>query len=317
MSSKKKLFIQIPCLNEAETIEKVIKDIPKKELENLGLDVKILVIDDGSLDKTSQKAKHAGADFVLRHKKTLGLGKTFADGLNYSLENGADMIVNTDGDNQYDQKEIVKIVKPILEERADMVLGDRQIKRLKFMSKIKKIGNQIGSWTIRLLTDLNVRDASSGFRAFSRKLAVKFNLQSAHTYTHETIIQAANFGAIIVDIPITFRKRISGESRLVSGILDHIKRSSVTIIRAVLTYKAFKYLTTIGLTIILIGALGVLRFLYFFFFGNGTGHIQSLVLSSVLINLGFIMVVLGIIADLISVNRRMLEEINRKLKSSK
>lgn len=317
MSLKKKLYIQIPCLNEAETIDKVIKAIPRKELKNLGLDVKILVIDDGSLDKTSQKAKHAGADFVLRHKKTLGLGKTFADGVNYSLENGADLIVNTDGDNQYDQKEIVKIVKPIIKNQADMVIGDRQIGKLEFMPIGKKIGNQIGSWAIRFLTGLNIPDASSGFRAITCALAREFNLQSNHTYAHETIIQASNKGALILSVPIAFKKRISGRSRLVNGVFEHIKKSSVTIIRAVLTYKAFKYLMIIGLTIILIGTLGVLRFLYFFFTGDGTGHIQSLVLSSVLINLGFITVVLGIIADLISINRRMLEEINRKLKSSK
>lgn len=313
----KKLFIQIPCLNEAETIDQVIKDIPKKELEDLNLDTKILVIDDGSFDETAKIAKKAGADFILRHKKTLGLAKTFADGVNFCLQQQADIIVNTDGDNQYDQKEILKIVKPILEERADMAIGNRLITKLKFMPQTKKLGNQIGSWMIRLLTGLKIRDGSSGFRAFSRNLALKFNLQSSHTYTHETIIQAANFGAIIVDVPITFRKRISGESRLISGIFDHIKRSSATIIRVVLTYKAFKYLLTIGSLIMFLGVLGVGRFLYFYLSGNGGGHVQSLVIASVLINLGFIIIVLGIIADLIAVNRKMLEEINLKLKSSK
>lgn len=317
MNSSKLLFIQIPCLNEENDIGDVIKSIPKNELEKLGLKVKILVIDDGSVDKTSEIANGMGCDFILRHKKTLGLARSFADGLEFCLNRRADIIVNTDGDNQYNQSEIPKIVEPIIKDKADMVIGDRQIEKLQFMPGGKKIGNQIGSFILEFLTGLSIPDASSGFRAISGELARKFNLQSAHTYTHETIIQAANLSATILYIPIVFKRRRSGDSRLIGGVVDHIKKSTATIIRAVLTYKAFKYLLTIGLVIILIGFLGVLRFLYFFVIGDGRGHIQSLIISSAVINLGFIIIVLGVIADLISVNRKLLEEIKSKLKSSK
>lgn len=315
MKSRKKLFIQIPCLDEEATIAQVIKSIPKKELEKQGFSVKVLIIDDGSSDQTSKVARIAGADMVFKHKKSLGLAKTFEEGLKYSLNKGADIIVSTDGDNQYDQTEILKIVKPVAQNKADMVIGDRQVNKLNFMPMSKRVGNSIGSWIIRLLTSQNTPDASSGFRAFSADLAKKFNLQSNHTYTHETIIQAANKGAIILSVPIKFKKRYIGESRLISnGIFSHINKSMETIFRTIILYKAFKYLFTAGLIFLLLGILPGLRFLYFYFSGEGRGHTQSLILSSVLINLGLVVILLGIIADLISVNRKLIEEMDSKLK---
>lgn len=315
MASNKKLFIQVPCLNEEATIAQVIRSIPKAKLSKMGIKTYVLIVDDGSTDKTSKIAKSAGADYFIKHKKSRGLAVSFREGLDFCIKKGADIIVNTDGDNQYDQKEIVKLVRPIVNQKADMVIGDRQVESLPFMPPPKKFGNLLGSWTIRFLTGLSVVDASSGLRAYSRDLAMKFNLQSSHTYTHETIIQASNLGATILDIPITFKKRVYGKSRLISGVFDHIKKSMSTIIRTILTYNAFKFLLVLGSGVFLLGTVGIVRFLTFFFAGNGQGHIQSLVISSVVIILGFVTIVLGIIADLISINRKILEEIRTSLKS--
>lgn len=309
----KKLFIQIPCLNEEKTIGSVIQNIPKKSLESLGLLVKVLVVDDNSSDKTSIIAKKAGADMVITLSSRLGLARVFESGINYSLSRGADFIAIIDADCQYDSSELVKLVKPVLNNDSDMVIGNRQIEKLDFMPAGNKIGNHIGSWVIRKLTGLNIPDASSGFRVFNRQTALCFNLQSNHTYTHETIIQAFENRLRITNIPITFKKRSEGESRLITGLYDHIKKSGLTIIRTVMLYRAFKYLLVSGTLIILIGFLGIVRFLIFFFSGIGTGHVQSLVLSSVLIILGFVTIVLGVMADLISVNRRTLDIIRRKL----
>lgn len=315
MQSKGKLFIQIPCLNEESTIKAVIKSIPKKEFKELGLLVKILVIDDASSDQTANIAIKSGADFLIKHNKTMGLAKSFKDGINFCLSKGADIIVNTDGDNQYDQQELVKLVKPILSGEADLVIGDRQIEKLRFMSPGKKLGNMVGSNIIRFLTGKKIPDASSGIRAMSGSIAKTFNLMSSHTYTHETIIQASNHGAEILSLPVKFKKRNFGESRLITdGVLNHINKSMVTIIRAILLYKAFKYLLILGSFIMVVGILIGFRFVYFFTIGLGTGHIQSLVLSSVLINIGFMTIILGFIADLISVNRKTLEEIKSKIK---
>ncbi|HLC87542.1 MAG TPA: glycosyltransferase family 2 protein, partial [Patescibacteria group bacterium] len=316
MKAKGKLFIQIPCLNEQATIGSVLKSIPIQKLNELGLSVKTLVIDDNSGDRTLEYAKRSGADFFIKHRKTVGLARTFKDGLNFCLNHGADIIVNTDGDDQYDQNEILKLINPILKGEADMVIGDRQINKLRFMPLNKKIGNLFGSWVLRVLTGVEIPDASSGFRAFDKELGSEYNLQSDHTYTHETIIQAANKGFGIISIPVNFKKRSNGTSRLISaGVYDHIKKSSGTIIRSILLYKAFKYLLVIGGFITTLGILVGVRFLYFFLDGRGTGHIQSLVLSSVLINLGFMVIVLGFIADLISVNRKTIESLKSKIKS--
>ncbi|MDO8486492.1 MAG: glycosyltransferase family 2 protein [Candidatus Staskawiczbacteria bacterium] len=302
---KPKLIIQIPCLNEEKTIGQVVKSIPNKIAQISKIE--ILVIDDGSTDNTIKEAKTAGAKYIYSNISTLGLARTFSIGIQKSVELGADIIVNTDGDNQYDQKEIIKLIAPIISGKADMVIGNRQIQKLVHMPKSKKIGNIIGSWTIRFLTKTNIQDASSGFRAFNRKAVSSFNLISEHTYTHETIIQAVNKGLIITEVPITFKKRISGESRLINSIWKHIKFSLATIIRALLMYKAFKYLVTGGSVIVIVGLIGTLRFLYFFLTGDGNGHTQSLVFSSVLIGVGFNTILLGIIADLISINRKMIE----------
>ena len=307
-----KLFIIIPAYNEEFSIVKVINDVPK-EIEGIN-EIKILVIDDGSIDKTVQMSKKARADYIFCNKTNKGLAFSFGRGLEESLKLGADIIVNTDADFQYDQSEIPKLIKPILDDKADMVFGDRQISKLSHMSLNKKYGNIIGSFFLRLITGSNVRDASSGFRAFSRKAAMQFLIFSDHTYTHETIIQAIAKKMRIVQIPIIFKKREKGESKLIKGFLGHIKRSLFTILRVILIYKPLKIFFIFGGVCFSLGILIGLRYIYFYFIGIASGHIQSLILASILISIGVIVIVMGLLADLINTNRKIMEEILLKLR---
>ncbi len=311
-----KLIVTIPAFNEEKSIVEVISSIPRK-IRGIKR-VEVLVYDDGSKDKTAVMAKKAKADYVFSHKQNLGLAQTFKDALSKALQLGADLIVNTDADNQYDQRQIPALIKPILEGRADLVIGDRQVEKLKHMPLIKKYGNMLGSLIIRLLTGTAVHDASSGFRAFTREVAEKIHIFSQHTYTHEMIIDAHFKNFVVVDVPITFKKRVHGQSRLISeGVFAHILKSAETIVRTVLLYKAFRVLSFIGSLFSLAGLIGVLRFLYFaLILANPKGHIQSLVISSILVAIGFNILLLGFVADLISYNRRLIEEeLNTKRKS--
>lgn len=303
-----KLFVTIPAFNEEKTLVKVIKSIPKKYK---GISqVKILVYDDGSVDKTASVAKQSGADYIFSHKHNLGLAQTFKDAIKESLRLGADIIVNTDADNQYEQKEIVKLIQPIIEGKADLVIGDRQVSKLDHMSWSKKYGNLLGSFAIRWLTGTKIQDASSGFRAFTKDVASNILIFSTHTYTHEMIISAHFRSFTLHDVPIIFKKRVTGGSRLISnGIFSHILKSGTTILRSLLLYKAMAVFTTIGSFIILGGFIGILRFFYLALVtGKAGGHIQSLVISSVLIGIGFNILIIGFIADMISYNRKLIEE---------
>ncbi len=308
MMKSSTLFVQIPAFNEAETIAAVIKSVPR-QLPHI-TSIKILVIDDGSTDATSIVSRKAGADYVFTHKRNLGLAQTFQDGLIFCLNHGADIIVNTDADNQYDQQQITDLITPLLTEQADIVTGNRQVDRLHHMSLDKKFGNQLGSLMIRLLTGSRVADASSGFRAYSAAAAQKLNVYARHTYTHETLIQAHYLGLKVVEVPVTFNKRPHGGSRLIGSTINHIRKSVVVILRSILMYQAYTWLSLIAAFLTLLGLAGFIRFLYFFFTDSGSGHIQSLILSSMLISLGFTSFVLGLIADLVSINRRLLEKLN-------
>lgn len=303
-----KLFITIPSFNEAKTLTSVIKSIPRKikGIKN----VKVLVYDDGSTDKTALVAKLAGADYVFQHKRNLGLAKTFVDAVSESLKLGADILVNTDADNQYDQKQIVDLVSPIIKNQADMVIGNRQVSTLKHMPLSKKYGNQLGSFVIRLLTGTKVEDASSGFRAITRQVALQAHVFSNHTYTHEMLIAAYFRNFTILETPVTFKKRLTGGSRLISkGVFDHILKSGSTIFRAVLLYRALAVFSYVGGVLCLLGIAGLSRFFYFAIFNQDpSGHIQSLVISSILLGIGFNIIVLGFIADIISYNRRLIEK---------
>jgi len=304
-----KLIVTIPAYNEAATIAQVIKSIPRKLLGITS--VKVLVWSDGSIDDTVAKAKTAGADYVFANKKNLGLARTFDLATKKAVELGADIVVNTDADNQYDQSEIALLVAPLISETADVVNGNRQVESLTHMSNSKKYGNQLGSWVIRWLTGLKIQDASSGFRAYTAEAIRKLTIFSKHTYTHETLIQIAFGDLHIIEVPVSFNARQSeaGPSRLVSNVLTHITKSGSTIIRTILMYKALKVFITMGAIELGLSLLLGLRYLWFMFNGLSGGHVQSLILASMLFNMGLVSILIGIIADLIAVNRKAHESI--------
>ncbi len=310
----KKLIVTIPAYNEAGSIAEVIKSIPRKIK---GIEkVEVLVLSDGSTDGTEEVAKKAGADHVVRNKKNLGLAKTFDKALQTAVALGADVIVNTDADNQYDQGEIPLLLEPILKGEADMVMGDRQVPKLDWMVTSKKYGNMLGSMFVSSVSGIDFNDASSGFRAFTRECAQQFTLLAAHTYTHETILQAGQKDLVVKEVPITFRKRTEGESRLISNVFSHVRKSLLTISRSVMMYSAFKVLNRIGITLIVLGALIGARFVYYYSIGLGSGKIQSLILAAILVIVGFNTVFLGVLADLISHNRKILESIYARIDHS-
>ena len=306
-----KLFITIPAYNEAATISRVIKALPKKIVGTKT--VKILVWNDGSTDQTATIASKAGADYVFSSKRNLGLARTFDLVTAKAVELGADIIVNIDADDQYDPDEIPLLIKPILDDQADIVNGDRQINNLKHMPTAKKYGNLLGSYIIRKLTGLEINDASSGFRAYTASAINQLFIFSRHTYTHETLIQAAFGGLTVAEVPITFRARIgsAGGSRLISSVLSHIIKSGSTIVRTILMYRAFKFLVTMGALELLASLLLGIRYIYFVFFLNQAGgHVQSLILASMLLTLGVTTIMVGLLADLIAINRRLYTKVN-------
>lgn len=300
------LFVTIPAYNEEHTIGEVIKSIPRS-LKGIK-QVKVLVWSDGSSDDTVQAAKQAGADYVFASKRNLGLARTFDLATSKAVELGADIVVNTDADNQYDQGEIPLLLAPILDGTADLVNGNRQVPTLTHMPKSKQLGNRLGSWTIRLLTSLPIQDASSGFRAYTAEAIRELRIFSRHTYTHETLIQAAYGDLAVAEVSITFRARTggAGSSRLISGVFSHIVKSGSTIVRTILMYRAFKYLVTLGFVELALSAILGLRFLYFLLaLEQPGGHIQSLILASMLFTLGLVTIMVGLLADLIAINRKM------------
>ncbi|MEA3449811.1 MAG: glycosyltransferase family 2 protein [Patescibacteria group bacterium] len=302
------LAITIPAYNEATMISTVIKNIPR-DIPGIK-NIKIVVIDDGSTDDTVMVAKNAGADIVLSNHKNIGLAKTFERGLDAALFLQADIIINIDSDGQHNPKEIPNLIQPILKNKSDFVIGNRKIKKQKDMKPGNYYGNLIGNFVIKILTKANISDASCGFRAMSRKTALKFNLFADHTYTHETIIQAAFKNLRISEVKIEYTKRKNGKSRLIKNLFNHIKHSSVIIVRTVLIYKSFKILFYIGAFIFSLGTLLGLRYAYLYFILNSLpGKLQSLLLSSTLLTIGFFIIILGFLSDLIAKNRDINEQI--------
>ena len=306
-----KLIIQIPCLNEEHTLPKTLEDLPK-QIE--GIDsIETLIIDDGSTDKTVEVAKKLGVHHVLQFTNNKGLAKAFISGINQSLKLGADIIVNTDADNQYFGGDIVKLIQPILKKDADIVVGDRQVETIRHFSPIKIFLQKFGSWVVRQLSGTEVPDATSGFRAYSRDAALQLNVVSDFTYTIETIISAGKKNLAIAHIPVKTNTKLR-ESRLFPSIRVYLQRSLVTMLKVYSMYRPLRLFTLAGGTTFLLGFAIGCRYLFFFFMGQTEGHIQSLILSAILLIVGFQIIMMGIAAELISVNRQLLEDIQVRIK---
>lgn len=306
-----KLIIQIPCYNEESTLALTLSELPKK-IDGID-EIKVLVIDDGSTDKTIEVARQNGVkDFVIL-PNNVGLAKAFSTGLSKALELNADIIVNTDADNQYCADDIEKLIRPILEKKADIVIGSRPIESIKHFSLTKKILQKLGSFVMRLVSSTKIADATSGFRAFSKEAALQINVFDNYTYTLETIIQAKAKGLEIISVPIRVNKELR-ESRLIKNIFDYIKRSIFTMIRMFIVYRPFRFFAIIGLLFLIPGLLLGVRFLYFYFNSSGAGHVQSLILSAVLMLTGVQIGLMAVFADLQSINRKLLEDIQTRLK---
>lgn len=306
-----KLIIQIPCYNEAETLEVALNDLPK---QINGIDeIEYLIINDGSKDNTVEVAKNWGVHYVVNFKCNKGLAKGFMAGLDACLRQGADIIVNTDADNQYCGADIEKLVRPILDGKADIVIGERPIDDTEHFSPLKKKLQHIGSWTVRVASKTDVPDAPSGFRAYSRQAALKMNVVNEYTYTLETIVKAGRNKMAITSVPIRTNPELR-KSRLFNSMFGYIKKSMLTIIRAFMMYKPLRFFTIIGSSIFLIGLILGIRFLVFVFMGESGGHIQSLILASTLLLLGFQTFISGLQADLIASNRKLLEDIQERVR---
>jgi glycosyltransferase involved in cell wall biosynthesis len=306
-----KLIIQIPCYNEAETLPLTLADLPRSVA---GFDrVEWLVVDDGSTDDTAQVAKESGADHIVRHTRNQGLARAFMTGIHESIRLGADVIVNTDADNQYCADDIPSLVRPILEGKADMVIGARAIDNIAHFSPAKKMLQKMGSWLVRKVSRTDVPDAASGFRAFCKDAACQISVFNNYTYTLETLIQAGQKNMAVTSVPVRVNPQ-SRPSRLIKNIPDYLIRSFITIIRIFIIYQPLLFFALIGAILFGTGFLLGLRFLYFFFMDLGSGHIQSLILASVLLGMGFQTILIAFIADLLASNRKILEEIRCHLK---
>lgn len=299
-----KLIVQIPCYNEADTLGEVLASIPR---QIPGVDkVETLVIDDGSTDRTVEIAWESGADHVISNRGNLGLARTFERGIEACLTAGADIIVNTDGDHQYPGTAIPELIQPILDGRADVVVGDRKPGDNPEFSAIKRLLQRLGSAVVRQLSGVNVHDAVSGFRAYDREAALRMNVLSSFSYTTETLIQLGRRGMAVESVPIPTNPE-TRPSRLSKSIWGFVGKQMITIIRSYILYRPLRALGSLALFLIFVGTVPILRFLYFFSIGEGSGNIQSLILGSMLFLMGFVTFVGALLSDIISGNRMLLE----------
>ncbi len=301
-----KLVVQIPCLNEETTLPLVLQSIPEKIA---GIDeILVLIIDDGSTDNTVAVARQHGVTHFVRHARKQGLGRSFHDGVLKALELGADIVVSTDGDNQYPQERIGDLVQPILNGEADIVIADRQTQQIEHFSAAKKLLQRLGSAVVNKAAGTNLPDAASGFRAYSRESLLRLNTITRFSYCTETIIQAGNKGLHCTSIPIHTNPKLR-ESRLFKSTWEHVRKSAITIIRAYVMYKPYIIFGCLGSTFFILGLIPFARFVYFSVEdGTTRGHIQSLLAGSLLMIAAFLCLVLNIIADLIRINRVLTED---------
>ncbi|MEP4889855.1 MAG: glycosyltransferase family 2 protein [Aliiglaciecola sp.] len=306
-----KLIVQIPCYNEEHTLPATFHDIPKT-IE--GVDqVEIMIIDDGSKDRTIEVAKELGVDHIVINKNNRGLARTFRKGIDECLKRGADIIVNTDGDNQYAGWDIPKLIQPILDGTSDVVVGDRRTGQIDHFSGFKKFLQRLGSFVVRQLSGVDVPDAVSGFRAYSREAALQLNIVSPFSYTIEALIQAGKKHMAVTSVPVDTNEK-TRESRLFTSIPKFIERQLTTIVRMYTMYQPLKVFFIIAVTLSVLGIIPIIRFLYFYFTGDGSGHIQSLILGGALTILGFITFLIALLADLINFNRQLVEQTLEKVR---
>ena len=307
-----KLVIQIPCYNEEKSLPVTLKDLPK-HIDGID-EIEIVVIDDGSTDKTVEVARQLGVKHFAELSHNCGLAKAFIAGINKSLEIGADIIVNTDADNQYCASDIEKLIRPIINKEADMVIGTRPVSKIQHFSPLKKFLQKLGSCVMRLVSSTSVEDAPSGFRAFSRNAALQLNVFDNYTYTLETIIQAKAKGLILTCVPIGVNPDLR-KSSLVTNMFDYIRRSIFTMLRMFIIYRPFRFFSLMASVFLLLGFILGVRFLYYYFTGSGAGHIQSLILAAILLITGVQVGLIAVLSELLSINRKLLEDIQKRLKA--
>jgi len=308
-----RLIIQIPCYNEEHSLPATLADIPASIP---GIEaIETLIVDDGSSDHTVDVAQRLGVTHILRLSGHKGLAAAFQAGLDTCLKLGADIIVNTDGDNQYPQADIPRLVAPILANQADLVIGDRQVQKIPHFSPLKKRLQRWGSWVVYLASGVRAPDATSGFRAYSREAALRMSLLTRYTYTLETIIQAGKKGLRVTYVPVQVNQP-TRDSRLIKSNWSYVKQSAATILRLYAFYEPLRTFSYISLPFVAVGLFALVRFLYFYFTGEtGVGrHVQSLVVGGTLLTLGFLLFILGVIADLIAANRALIEETMYRVK---
>lgn len=300
-----KLIIQIPCYNEAETLEIALNALPR-QLEGID-EIEYLIINDGSHDDTVEVARKWGVHHIVSFSQNKGLAKGFMAGLDGCLREGADIIVNTDADNQYCAEDIPALIRPILEGKADMVIGERPIDQTEHFSFIKKKLQHFGSWVVRRASNTDIPDAPSGFRAFSREAAMRINVVNDYTYTLETIVQAGREKIAVTSVPVRTNAELR-PSRLFNSILGYVKKSMLTILRAYVMYKPLKCFAYLACVPVIVSLAYIARFFIYYLAGAGSGHVQSLILGCTLLVMGFLTVMIGIVADVISANRKILED---------
>jgi glycosyltransferase involved in cell wall biosynthesis len=308
-----KLIVQVPCFNEEETLPLVINSVPKK-IE--GVDsIETLIIDDGSRDRTIEVAKGLGVNHIVKHRQNQGLAASFVDGIDECLRQGADIIVNTDGDNQYPQQDIGKLIAPILAGTHDVVIGDRQVQKIEHFSEFKKMLQKIGTGVVQYLSGINVADAPSGFRAYSRQAALSINVISSFSYTIETIIQSANKRIAVTHSPVTTNPK-TRESRLFKSMFGHVRKSGLTIMRIYAMYQPFRIFLTLGTVLTILGLILFARFGYLMITAEAVigGHLQSIILGSALLIVGVLIFSIGIVADLLAINRKLIEDVLERIK---